>query len=151
MWNFWRNKVKWASSWDMAFFVLCRFKLQTRMHSHPVGLDVWFLVGHFVYFHTSCANSEGSGETAWMHRLTWVFAGRLCDMYHNLMSWLKCNFGAYCFLYWSFLSRFQFTWDLHDAENQKNSKSFDFYQRWVLMQFLTSHFLQNYHEVCRIV
>ena len=37
------------------------------------------------------ANSEGSGETA---QLAWAFAGRICDMrrlcdkYHNLMSWL---------------------------------------------------------------
>ena len=32
-----------------------------------------------------CANSEGSGETVWMGRLAWAFAGRLCDKYHNLM------------------------------------------------------------------
>ena len=24
-----------------------------------------------------------------MRRLTWAFAGRLCDKYHNLMSWLN--------------------------------------------------------------
>ena len=36
-----------------------------------------------------CANSKGSGETVWMRRLAWAFAGRLCDKYHNLMSWLK--------------------------------------------------------------
>ena len=41
---------------------------QTRMRSHPVRLDVWFLVKLFV---------------------AWAFAGRLCDKYHNLMSWLK--------------------------------------------------------------
>ena len=35
-----------------------------------------------------CANSEISGETARMRRLAWAFAGRLCDKYHNLMSWL---------------------------------------------------------------
>ena len=35
-----------------------------------------------------CANSEGSDETAQMHRLAWAFAGHLCDKYHNLMSWL---------------------------------------------------------------
>ena len=34
------------------------------------------------------ANSEGSGETARMRKLAWAFAGRLCDKYHNLMSWL---------------------------------------------------------------
>ena len=37
----------------MALFVLRKFILQTHMRSHPVGLDVWFLVGPFVYFHTS--------------------------------------------------------------------------------------------------
>ena len=52
----------------MALFVLHKLILQTRMRSHPVGLDVWFLVGPFV----------------------WAFAGRLCDKYHNLISWLIC-------------------------------------------------------------
>ena len=36
-----------------------------------------------------CANREGSGEIAPMRRLAWAFAGRVCDKYHNLMSWLK--------------------------------------------------------------
>ena len=35
-----------------------------------------------------CANSKGSGETARMRWLASVFAGRLCDKYHNLKSWL---------------------------------------------------------------
>ena len=37
--------------------VLCalrKFILQTRMRSHPLGLDAWILVGPFVYFHASC-------------------------------------------------------------------------------------------------
>ena len=34
-------------------------------------------------------NSEGSGET---RSLAWGFAVRLCDKYHNLMSWLTCPF-----------------------------------------------------------
>ena len=67
----------------MVLFVLI---LQTRMGSHPVGLDVWFLVGPYLM----CANSKGSGETAQMGRLAWAFAVRLCDKYHTLMSWLKC-------------------------------------------------------------
>ena len=33
-----------------------------------------------------CANSEGYGENMRMRMLAWVFAGRLCDKYHNLMS-----------------------------------------------------------------
>ena len=38
----------------MALFVLHKLILQTRMRSHQVGLDVWFLVGLFAYFHTTC-------------------------------------------------------------------------------------------------
>ena len=72
----------------MALFVPRKLILQTHMHNHPVGLDIWFLVRPFVYFHTR-ANSEGSGETAQMRRLSWAFAGCLCDNYHKLMSWLK--------------------------------------------------------------
>ena len=41
----------------MALFVFRKLILQTRMHSHPVGLDVWFLVEPFVYFNTSCVRT----------------------------------------------------------------------------------------------
>ena len=41
----------------MALFVLSKLILQTRMRGHPVGLDVWFLVGPFVYIHTSCVRT----------------------------------------------------------------------------------------------
>ena len=74
---------------SMALFVLREHILQTRMHTHPVGLDVWFLFGLFCllpYF--MCANSEGSGETARMRRIAWVIAGCLRDKYYDLMSWL---------------------------------------------------------------
>ena len=39
-----------------------------------------------------CVNSEGSGETARMRRLTWTFDGRLCDKYHNLMNFYMQHF-----------------------------------------------------------
>ena len=39
----------------MIRFVLSKLILQTRVRSHPVGLDVWFFIGPFLYFHTSCA------------------------------------------------------------------------------------------------
>ena len=55
------------------------------MRSHPVGLDVWFCVGPFVYFHTSCVRTA---KALHPRSLAWAFAGRLCDKYHNLMSWL---------------------------------------------------------------
>ena len=41
----------------MAFFVLLKLILQTCVCSHPVGLDVWFLAGPFVYLHTSCVRT----------------------------------------------------------------------------------------------
>ena len=37
----------------MALFILRKLILQSRMCIHPVGLNVWFLVGPVVYFHTS--------------------------------------------------------------------------------------------------
>ena len=36
----------------MALFVLRKLILRKCMHSHPMGLDVWFLVRPVVYFHT---------------------------------------------------------------------------------------------------
>ena len=50
----------------MALFILRKLILQTHMPSHPVGLDVCFLVSPFDFM---CANSEGSGETVRLHRL----------------------------------------------------------------------------------
>ena len=69
----------------MALFILRKLILQTRMRNHPVGLDVWFLVGPYIYFHTSCVQTTkalvrrcgcaGSPEPS-------LVAGRLCDKYH---------------------------------------------------------------------
>ena len=59
--------------------------LQTSMRSHPVNFGRTLrLLPYFI-----CANSEGCRETTRMRRLALAFAGRLCDKYHNLMSWLK--------------------------------------------------------------
>ena len=52
-----KNSSKEPSHEIMALFVLRKLILQTRMRSHPVGLDVWFLVEPFVYFHTSCVRT----------------------------------------------------------------------------------------------
>ena len=58
----------------MALIALRKLNLQTCMRSNPLALHVWFLVRPFVYFRTSCVRTAK--------------AGRLCDKYHNLMSWL---------------------------------------------------------------
>ena len=52
--SIWRSSAKWAISWDYGTFRPPKIILQTGMRSHPVELDVWFLVGPFVYFHTLC-------------------------------------------------------------------------------------------------
>ena len=41
----------------VVLFVLPKLILQMRMHSHPMGLDVWVWVGSFVYFHTLCVRT----------------------------------------------------------------------------------------------
>ena len=41
----------------MVLLILRKLSLQTRMHSHPVELDVWFLVRPYVYFHTLCVRT----------------------------------------------------------------------------------------------
>ena len=52
------RRLFWADSWDYGIFVLHKLILQTRMHSHPVGLDVWFFfVKLFIYFHTLCVQT----------------------------------------------------------------------------------------------
>ena len=50
----------------MACFVLRKLILQTRTHSHPVGLNDWFLVGPIVYFHTLCVRTAKA-----LARLRW--------------------------------------------------------------------------------
>ena len=42
------------SLWDYDTFNLRKLFLQMHIPSHPVGLDVWFFVGPFVVFHTTC-------------------------------------------------------------------------------------------------
>ena len=41
----------------MVLFILHKPIFQMHMRSHPVGLDVWFLVWPFDYFHTSCVQT----------------------------------------------------------------------------------------------
>ena len=63
------------------------------MHVQPSSGDRCLIFGqtHSLFPYFTCANSEGSGEIAWMCRLARAFAGRLCDKYHDLMSWLICK------------------------------------------------------------
>ena len=91
------NILKWAISWDYGTFRPPQYhssnahaQLSSRARCLMFGRTLRLLP----YF--MCANSEGSGETALMRGLAWAFVVRLCDKYHNLMSWLKyhnCKFS----------------------------------------------------------
>ena len=79
----------------LALFVLRKFILQTCMRSHPVRLDVWFLVWLVVYFHTSCVRTAKASarlreSIGSLEPMLITYADHLCDKSHNLMSWLKC-------------------------------------------------------------
>ena len=73
----------------MTPFVL-RKRILSNTHAQPFCGARCLIFGRplrlLPYF--MCTNSEGSGDSSRMRRLAWAFAGRLCDKYHNLMSWL---------------------------------------------------------------
>ena len=86
VWNTNNTRINWAISWDYGTFILRKLIHQTHMHSHPVGLDVWFWVKPFVYFQTSSVRTANALTVKY-----WAFTGRLCDKYHNLMSRLNLS------------------------------------------------------------
>ena len=63
----------------------------SNVHAQPSSGAGFLIFGRTIHLlsYFMWANSEGSSDTAGMHRLAWAFTGRLCDKYHNLMSWLK--------------------------------------------------------------
>ena len=80
----------------MVLFILRNLNLQTHMRWHPVGLDVWFLVGPFVYFHTSwmrtakalarlrgCAGSPEPSLFAYVISIIISWAGSNIIFYHR--------------------------------------------------------------------
>ena len=76
----------------LALITLRKLILQTHAQQFTGATSLIFgqtlrLLPHFM-----CANSKGSDQTACMRSLAWAFAVRLCDKYHNLMSWLKYTF-----------------------------------------------------------
>ena len=84
-----------SHSWDCGTF-RPPYTHSSNAHAQPSSGARSLIFGRTLrllpYF--MCANSKGSGETARMRRLAWAFAGRLCDKYHNLMSWLKSFYNC---------------------------------------------------------
>ena len=95
VWSFLYSSLYEPAHEIMVLFVLRKLIFQTRLCSHPVRLDVWFFVRPFVYFYMSCANSESSGETAWMPGLAWAFADRWMPMWsHELAHTVRAKVKA---------------------------------------------------------
>ena len=71
----------------MALFVLH----SSNVHAQPSSGARCLIFGRTLrlLLYIMYANNEGSGETAQMLRLAWAFAGRICDKYYDLTSWLK--------------------------------------------------------------
>ena len=67
------------------------------MHAQPSNAARCLIFGQTLRRTFICVNSEGSGQTARMRRLAWAFAVRLCDKYHNVMSWLNYWFPSTVF------------------------------------------------------
>ena len=87
----------WAISYEiMVLFVHRKLILQTCMHSHHSAISGarCLIFGRTLRLlpYLKCANSEGYGETVQMRRLARAIADRLCDKFHNLMSWLIFSF-----------------------------------------------------------
>ena len=87
---FWVHINNWASAWDYGTFRPLQIH-SSNPHVQPSSGARCLIFGQTLrllpYF--VCVNSEGSGKTVQMRRLAWAFAGRLCDKYHNLVSWLN--------------------------------------------------------------
>ena len=93
----------------MAMLTICYISL--NVHAQPCSGAICLIFGWTLCVLPSfiCANSEGSGKTAWMRRLAWAFAGRLCDTYHYLLSISLC---------WAQVSIWAATW-----QNQQNDRA----------------------------
>ena len=74
----------------MALFVLLKLILQTCMRSHPVGemSDFCSDPSSTSILHVCEQRRLWRTLKVLARLLAWAFAGRLCDKYHNLMSWL---------------------------------------------------------------
>ena len=85
--------IIWAILWDYCTF-RPPYTHSSNVHVQPSTGARYLIFGWtfrlLPYF--MCANSEGSGKTVRMRRLAWALTGRLCDKYHNLMSWLNFVF-----------------------------------------------------------
>ena len=111
----------------MVLFILRKLILQMHVHSHPVGLEVWYSVGPYVYFHTSCVQTAKA--LARLHRcacspepslvanvistiISW--AGSFLVFWLKNLSWLQ--FFLTFVLFWKFKFFYDNTcWVLHSC------------------------------------
>ena len=114
----------------MPLFVLRKLILQTRMRSHPMGLNVWFLVGPFVYFDASCVRTAmalarlrgcaGSPEpslVAYVISTIISWAGSFGKVFHKVDSWLTVHINVYRQTCWT-----DRDWHITDSRGLKFGK-----------------------------
>ena len=126
--------------------ILCRLIIQTRMCSHPVGLDVRFFGRtHHLLTYFMCANSEGSGKTAQMHRL--ARASLVACVISTIISWAGSIFLSSPHSYYSSynllrvnLSQFlpylfhissSFRWSFHKYKTMFSGKCFSLFLLYI--------------------
>ena len=129
----------------MALFVLHKLILQMRMRSHPVGLDVWFLVGPFVFFHSSC------GRTA-------KALARLRGCLMNCKFWLTArhanlhvHFTLTHAFYWPAVALwlFQFCWQTEQGKQWSSEKEnfMSWLETFIVFRCLAGRVCTRGHQV----
>ena len=84
------RKVCWRENLSHLIFVLRNLILQTRTRSHTVGLDVWYFVELFVYFHKLCVRTAKA-----LTRLRgWLISSTMIIVKNIYMSTSKPNMAA---------------------------------------------------------
>ena len=112
----------------MARFILRKLILQMHMRSHQVGLDVWFLVSPYVFFHTSCVQTlkglarlrkcAGSPESLLVAfvistMISWVSSFKLTERWvYEAPSWFVKNSTSSMTQTCDFVTRGQEHWTL---------------------------------------
>ena len=105
----WSQKLFEPAHQIMALSVLHTLILQTCMRSHPVGLDVWFLVRYFIYFHMACVQTAkalvrlrgcaGSPEPSlvayvWSTIILWVGSIFMINLHDSYESGLRLELAT---------------------------------------------------------
>ena len=95
----------------MVLFILRKLILQMGMRSHPMGLDIWFLVRPFIYFHTYVSELQ----RLWRDSMDAQAGLSLCwSPISTIISWACSN----CFIWCSVNSFVSIKWKRNFYKNR---------------------------------